>query len=59
MSSKAKCKYWEKCYRKDKIHQNEFLHPGDEKENKKEEKESKKEEKGKKNIYCFRPEFFY
>ena len=49
MSSKAKCKYWEKCYRKDKIHQNEFLHPGDEKENKKEEKESKKEEKGKKN----------
>ena len=44
MSSKAKCNYWEKCYRKDATHLAEFLHPGDVKESK---KETKKEEKGK------------
>lgn len=41
MSSKAKCKYWEKCYRKDATHLAEFLHPSDVKESKKEEKEEK------------------
>ena len=40
MSSKAKCKYWEKCYRKDATHLAEFLHPSDVKESKKEEKGS-------------------
>ena len=44
MSSKTKCNYWEKCYRKDATHLAEFLHPRDVKESK---KEVKKEEKGK------------
>lgn len=26
---KQKCKYWEKCYRKDKTHKQKFFHPGD------------------------------
>ena len=52
MSSKAKCNYWEKCYRKDATHLSEFLHPGDVKESK---KETKKEEKGK---IMFQVKFF-
>ncbi|XP_064610647.1 uncharacterized protein LOC135474904 isoform X2 [Liolophura sinensis] len=28
-STKVKCKFWEKCYRKDPAHKKEFLHPGD------------------------------
>lgn len=44
MSSKAKCNYWEKCFRKDTTHLAEFLHPGDMKENKKETKREEKEE---------------
>ena len=32
-AKKEKCKYWSKCYRKEKAHLAEFLHPGD-KENK-------------------------
>ena len=52
MSSKAKCKYWEKCYRKDATHLAEFLHPGGVKESKKEiKKEEKKEEKGEIRFY--------
>lgn len=27
MASKQKCKYGEKCYRKDKDHKKNFLHP--------------------------------
>lgn len=27
MASKPKCKYGEKCYRKDKDHKKNFLHP--------------------------------
>lgn len=41
MSSKVKCKYWEKCYRRDATHLAEFLHPADVKG-----KDSKKEDKG-------------
>lgn len=26
---KEKCKYWEKCYRKDAAHKKDYLHPGD------------------------------
>lgn len=26
---KQKCSYWDKCYRKDKAHKKNFLHPGD------------------------------
>lgn len=29
---KEKCKYWSKCYRKEKVHRLEFLHPGDSEE---------------------------
>ncbi|XP_050397670.1 uncharacterized protein LOC126815779 [Patella vulgata] len=29
VSQKGKCKYWNKCYRKEKQHRLEFLHPGD------------------------------
>jgi len=29
MSDKAKCRYWEKCFRKDKNHLATFLHPRD------------------------------
>lgn len=28
-ASKPKCKYWEKCYRKDAGHKAGFLHPSD------------------------------
>lgn len=38
MAEKQKCKYWEKCFRKEKKHLETFLHPADE----------KKENKGKK-----------
>lgn len=31
MSEKQKCKYWEKCFRKEKKHLEAFLHPSDEK----------------------------
>lgn len=43
MSSKVKCKYWEKCYRRDATHLAEFLHPADVKgkDSKKEDKEEK------------------
>lgn len=27
--SKKKCTFWDKCYRKNKKHLEEFLHPGD------------------------------
>jgi hypothetical protein len=30
MGTQQKCKYWAKCYRKDKDHKKNFLHPGDE-----------------------------
>ena len=29
MPQKAKCKYWDKCFRKEKTHLSQFLHPGD------------------------------
>lgn len=35
---KGKCKYWEKCYRKDAAHKRDFLHPGDDDEEKKDKK---------------------
>ena len=28
-AKKEKCKYWSKCYRKEKAHLAEFLHPGE------------------------------
>lgn len=28
-AKKEKCKYWSKCFRKEKAHLAEFLHPGD------------------------------
>lgn len=31
MSEKVKCKYWEKCFRKEKKHLETYLHPADEK----------------------------
>ncbi len=27
MADKEKCKYWDKCYRKDAAHKNQFRHP--------------------------------
>ena len=35
---KGKCKYWGKCYRKDAAHKRDFLHPGDDDEEKKDKK---------------------
>ena len=32
VTKKTKCKYWEKCYRKDAAHKKNFVHPGDEEE---------------------------
>lgn len=31
---KEKCKYWEKCFRKDPAHKRDYLHPGDKEETK-------------------------
>lgn len=31
---KEKCKYWEKCFRKDPAHKRDFLHPGDKEDTK-------------------------
>lgn len=28
-ASKKKCEFWDKCYRKNKKHREEFSHPGD------------------------------
>ncbi|KAL3860121.1 hypothetical protein ACJMK2_010286 [Sinanodonta woodiana] len=35
--SKTKCKYWDKCYRKDKTHLAQFLHPSDKSDDTEEE----------------------
>ena len=37
---KEKCKYWEKCYRKDAKHKKDYLHPGDDDDVEMEEKKS-------------------
>lgn len=31
-TDRVKCKYWDKCYRKDANHKKDYLHPGDEEE---------------------------
>ncbi|KAK7114823.1 uncharacterized protein [Littorina saxatilis] len=46
-AKKEKCKYWSKCYRKEKAHLAEFRHPG-EKENEDEDGDEKMEEPRKK-----------
>lgn len=44
-AKKEKCKYWSKCYRKEKGHLQEFLHPG-EKQDEDEEVEEQKTKRG-------------
>ena len=29
MATKEKCKYWDKCYRKDAAHKKQYEHPAD------------------------------
>lgn len=40
---KEKCKYWEKCFRKDPAHKRDFLHPGDKEDTKSADVEMKDE----------------
>lgn len=52
---KQKCKYWAKCYRKDAQHKKDFLHPGDEDEDKKKTADDTGGDTGmirKKNYFC-------
>ena len=37
VSPKKKCEFWDKCYRKNKQHKEEYLHPGDVEEVKKDD----------------------
>ncbi|KAK7491401.1 hypothetical protein BaRGS_00017379 [Batillaria attramentaria] len=46
-AKKEKCKYWSKCYRKEKAHLAEFLHPG-EKQDEEDDEDAKDEEPRKK-----------
>lgn len=46
-ASKPKCKYWEKCYRKDAGHKAGFLHPSDDKDDETVKKSKDKKENSK------------
>ena len=41
VATKIKCMYWEKCYRKDPNHKNEYLHPGDVKDEETDDEDAK------------------